>query len=64
MDKYALSDGLIEHGNFYHGPGHMVKKCEKLKRSPVRLPERPKLQPIIHGFRVSSSTAQDTWYIS
>ncbi|KAH9623133.1 hypothetical protein KSS87_015877, partial [Heliosperma pusillum] len=27
------------------------KNREKLKRSPVRHPERPKLQPIIHSFR-------------
>ncbi|KAH9602347.1 hypothetical protein KSS87_010929 [Heliosperma pusillum] len=27
------------------------KNHEKLKRSPVRPPERPKLQPIVHGFR-------------
>ncbi|KAH9623132.1 hypothetical protein KSS87_015877, partial [Heliosperma pusillum] len=28
------------------------KNREKLKRSPVRPPERPKLQPIIHSFRI------------
>ncbi|KAH9609790.1 hypothetical protein KSS87_008523, partial [Heliosperma pusillum] len=26
MDKYMLSDGLIEHGNFYHVLGHVVQK--------------------------------------
>ncbi|KAH9625128.1 hypothetical protein KSS87_016294, partial [Heliosperma pusillum] len=38
------------------------KNREKLKRNPVRLPERPKLQPIIDGFRITTNTAQDTWY--
>ncbi|KAH9627468.1 hypothetical protein KSS87_006159 [Heliosperma pusillum] len=62
MNKNLLSDGLIEHVNFYHGPGHMVKNCEKLKHSPVRPLERHKLQPIIYGFRITTNTAQDTWY--
>ncbi|KAH9602348.1 hypothetical protein KSS87_010929 [Heliosperma pusillum] len=29
LDKYVLSDGLIEHGNFYHGPGHVVQKSRE-----------------------------------
>ncbi|KAH9608963.1 hypothetical protein KSS87_020916 [Heliosperma pusillum] len=34
------------------------KNREKLKRSPVRPPERPKLQPIIHGFRYFVAPSQ------
>ncbi|KAH9609128.1 hypothetical protein KSS87_004493 [Heliosperma pusillum] len=27
-------DGLIEHGNFYHGPGHVVQKSLETETQP------------------------------
>ncbi|KAH9621371.1 hypothetical protein KSS87_002021 [Heliosperma pusillum] len=33
-----------------------------MKHDLVRPPDRPKLQPIIHDFRVATNTAQDTLY--